>query len=231
MAYLTAAEVVTEGIPIGFSWPSALTEDQKTAIVADAQERIEQVTNEKWEETSSISHLVSGDGTDLLELKRVTSWPLVSITQIQHRSTYANSDDFDANGTIVDADDYSISPSKRSILRVKPTTIRGGLSGLGPIWLQGHKNYKVTGTFGHVTTPEGIKRATARMAMEIAEPGVTDQLTGVVSETHPDGYKYVTAAGIKTGIGGVVPLLTGIYAVDMLLKDYARKMPIMVVPR
>lgn len=231
MSYVTFSDVTTEGIPIGFTWPSGLSEAQQTAIIADAQERIEQVTNEKWEETGSIAFIVSGDGTNVLEMKRVTSWPIVTITKIEHRSVYAYADDFTANGTEVDQDDYSISPSKRTLIRVKPTTIRGGLSGLGPIWLQGHKNYKVTGTFGHANTPENIKRATARLAMEMAIPGITDQFNNVVSETHPDGYKYMTAAGIKSGIGSVVPNLTGIYAVDVLLKDYARKMPIMAVPK
>lgn len=228
MSYIVAADV--EAPNDEFTWPSGITEGEKTALIVTAQERIEQVTHEKWEETGPISHLLSGDGTPTLELRHVTSWPIVSITQIEHRNEYAYADNFATVGSIVDQDDYSISDSKRVIIRVSPTTIRGGFSGLGPIWLQGHKNYKLTGTFGHVNTPEGIKRACILLTREYAVPGSTVKYDNVVSETFADGYKYMTAAGIKSGIGQVVPNLTGIRAVDIILKDFVRRVPSMMVP-
>ena len=228
MAYVTAAEVEAPGSE--WTWPTAISSAEKTALIANAQERIEQVTYEKWDTSGSIAHIVSGDGSDLLELRKSTTWSIVTITEIVFRSIYQNSDNFTADGTTVPANDYSISDSKRSLLRVKPTTVRGGLSGMGPIWLEGHKNYRVTGTFGHVTTPEGIKRATIMLVREMASPGSTSKYTDTVSETFPDGYKYVTAAGLKSGIGGVVPILTGVRAADVFLKDFVRKFPIMAVP-
>ena len=228
MAYITDTDVAAPGSE--WTWPSGISSAEKTSLIAAAQERINQVTNYRWDTSGSIGIIVSGDGSNLLEIRKVITWPIASVTKVEFRNEYDSTDNFTASGEEIDADEYAISDSKMALVRIAPTTIRGGLDALGAIWISGYRNYKITGTFGVANTPYGIKRAAVMLVREAARPGSTARYTNVVSETFPDGYKYTTAEAVKSAIGTIVPTLTGVRAADIYLKDFVRGVPFMAVP-
>lgn len=226
MAYITATEVTGNGGE--FTWPSGWDSDaKKNAEIARAQERIDQVTRDHWEPSTRTLYL-SGDATNTLITRKVLRWPIISVTNVYHRSVYAASDNFEAAGELIDEDDYMISDSRRALIRVAPTTVRGGADGVQPIWLAGYHNYRVVGSFGRATTPEGIKLACILLTRELVKPGSSKKYVSFISEKWPDGYEY-RRTGSDTR-GSSRPILTGYPAVDDILYPFVLKIPVMGSP-
>lgn len=214
MAYADAADVA--GISSEFSLPAGWDASEVPAVVAAVQERIDQLTRDHWE-PSSLDLVLSGDGTTILEFAHVTKWPAISISQVQYREDYDSTDTFDSDGEILDADNYCLSKSRRSLLR-SPNS-----SG---VWVSGMENYKVAGSFGRTNIPEGIKRLTVLLAREHIKPGYLVEITEPQSEWYPDGYRWIASqnrVGKRTSY-------TGYSVVDDLIEAFINKTPVMVVP-
>lgn len=214
MAYAVAADITGDGGE--FTLPTGWDASDSTAAIAVAQERIDAVTRDHWESTA-LSFLLSGDGTTMLELKSGTHWPCLSITQVQYREDFDSTDNFDADGEVVDVENYYLSKSRRSIIRSPNTT---------DLWEGGHLNYKVTGNFGRTNTPLNIKRACVLLAREHMSPGYLVEFAVPYSEWFPDGYRYIAQLPSKS----LQTPHTGHQIVDVLLESYIRKIPMMVVP-
>jgi len=213
-AYAVVADVTGDGAE--FTLPSGWVDADVTAAIAVAQERVDALTRDHWVATT-LALILSGDGGDLLELRQVTHWPCISITQIEYREDYDSSDTFTDDGEVVPADDYALSKSRRAIIRSPETS---------NVWVSGLNNYKVTGTFGRATTPRNIKRATVLLTREHMSPGYLVEFEVPYSEWFPDGYRYIGQLPNKTQQNSY----TGYPVVDALLEPFIRKTPSMLVP-
>jgi len=118
---------------------------------------------------------------------------------------------------VVSAENYYLSKSRRSIIRSPNTS---------DLWVGGHLNYKVTGTFGRTNTPENITRACVLLVREHISPGYLVEFAVPYSEWFPDGYRYIAQLPSKS----LQSPHTGHQIVDVLLEPYIRKIPMMVVP-
>lgn len=217
------------GIGGEFSWPDGWdTDDKKDAEIARAQERIDQVTRSHWESTARTLYL-DGDGTPILSTLKALRWPIISVTNVYRRDVYDADDNFEADGELIDENDYLISFSRRALRRVAPTTIRGGGDGYSPIWIRGDLNYRVKGAFGRTETPEGIKLATILLVREQVMPGASNEYASFISERWPDGYEY-RRMGSDTR-GAAIAMLTGYPAVDSILQRFVSRIPVLGVPR
>lgn len=227
MAYITDDNVE---LPVadGWAWPSGMSDSEKTDIIQNACDTIDQVTRSHWESTSKTLYL-SGDGTQYLDVYRILSWPILSITSVTFRNDYAASDNFGTVGTLIADSDYAIAPSKRSLIKIQGTTFRTGGDYLGtPFWSCGYENYKVVGAFGRTNTPLGITLAAKYLVRELVTPGSTADRATMQGEKWADGYSYVRSGGPTARNP---ERLTGIGAVDDILIHFVNWTPFMAVPR
>lgn len=229
MMVLYCEKADVEGPGGDFTIPAAWSDAEVDAEIEEASRRVDLLTRDYWSSISR-SFLLSGDNTDLLLTNSVTQLRIISITQIQYRSQYSASDNFDVDGEVVDEDTYVLTKSKRGIRRVGYSYGRGHAleSGYSRIWVGGKNNYKLTAVFGHSTVPVGIKQATAYLVRERIAPQYLSNLVPPLSERFPDGYQYT--APQHTVVEATKPGLTGFSVVDSLLWPYVNKSPKMVVP-
>lgn len=225
-AYCRLADVT--GLGSEFTQPAAWTDAEVQTAIVDASQRIDAVTRSHFGETTR-GIILGGRSTPLLRLTQVTLWPILTATQVEYREEYAATDDFAANGEVLDDDTYVISDSHRALLRIYPQTLRGGREPLPsgpPIWLRGSKNYKVTGTFGRNNVPSGVRQACALLVRERITPGTLAQLEQFEAERFPDGYSYKRRGG---GSSLAPERLTGYPAVDELLAPHVCRIPLLAV--
>ena len=226
-SYCAVSDVT--GLGSEFTLPSAWSSADVLVAIEEASRRIDMLTKDYWSSVSR-SYYLSGDGTDLLLLTEKTRLRLVSVTQIQYRTQYDATDNFDDDGEEVDEDTYVITSSRRGIRRVGYSYNRGRVleSGYSRIWVNGVENYKVTATFGHANVPDIIKRICVLMVRERIQPQYCSDLVSPLSEKFPDGYQYT--APQYTVTDSTKQGLTGIPAIDNLLWAVVNKSPKMVVP-
>ena len=224
MPYITKADVE---LPVGeFTFPTDWDDAAKDTAISRAQERIDAATRTRWGSYER-TYILSGGGGKLLSFQSVTRLPIVDITSVYYREYYSSTDDFETEGTLLDASSYRISTSRRSLLRVAPHIIRGSTSDIGstPHWVEGDDNYRVAGTFGRASVPEVIKLATIFLTREQAEPGFCTKYEQVVRERFSDGYEYTLPRAYERGKQARV--YTGIGIIDELIHPFVSVMPML----
>lgn len=225
MAYCTKADIT--GLGEEFTIPDAFTDADIDQVIADVTNVINKYTGDNFNLVSQ-ALIFDGPGKHTLHLTRKTPLRLLSITQIQYRDAYKSTDNFDADGSVLNADTYV--PYSHYVERYENDEVRNSASNVlvtnmfgetiakGAIWLKGSKNYKITGTWGHSSVPKGIKWITVMMARERITPGSTAQYAMKQSERWID-YSY------STPYPGLIPVVTGIQAVDQILPQYINRVP------
>jgi len=226
MAYIAKADIT--GLGSEFTIPAAWSDSEVDALVSTIANRIDALCKDHFEATA-LTILLSGDSHPFLDFVPVTMLRCISVTSVYYRSTYAASDDFVANGEEVDDTDWTLGFGRRGLIRIHPTTVRSGKTGLAPIWQAGTKNYRIIGSFGWTTVPDGIKRAATLWCRHIIDPGAEASPYGYTvpsGEKWPDGYEYTTPGAANRG--RAAPYYTGIPAIDDALDPYVLKIPRMV---
>ncbi len=210
--YCTLADVT--GLADEYTVPTGYSDADVNVIILEMSQWIDAVTGSHWGSTAA-TFIVDGRGSELLRLDQKTSWPIVSITQIQRRDSYANADDFDSNGEVLDSDNYRVSDSRRAVQTIEGTTARGAIAAPGT-WVRGTGNYKITGVFGQSEVPKGIVFACTLLVRERMSPGASRKFEDMQSERWPDGYSYARRQLIQSE----VEVMTGYPAVDRLLVPF-----------
>lgn len=175
--------------------------------------------------------ILNGHGTPYLDMTQRMTWPCVSVSSVYYRNTYADGDDFETNGELVDADYYAVSGSRRMLVKISGQTFRTSGSIDSCEWVRGIRNYRVRGYFGRSEIPEPIRWACVLLARELITPGSSDQYAALSSERFPDGYSYEVAASSPSSSSAGGLMLTGVAAVDNLLRrGFVNDMPLFVAP-
>ena len=210
-----------------FSIPSGWSDDDITAVIGDVTDIINRITGDNFESVSQ-SLMFDGNGRGVLFLNQLTPLRLLSVTKIQYRSIYDSTDNFDADGNELDADNYVPYPYylvriRNDELRVRGQTMvyasRSGTHRIySSIWLKGWKNYKITGTWGHTAVPEGIKWCAVLLARERIRPGSTAPYAMKQSVRYVD-------MSYAAPYPGLLPVVTGVQAVDFILPRYKNRVP------
>jgi len=225
-AYITQADIT--GLGEEFSLPAAWATADVTNLISSVSNRMDSICKDHFM-PKALTLLLSGDNHPFLDFLPTTTLRCISVTSVYYRDTYAATDDFTDNGEEVEDSDWALGFGRRGLLRIHPTTVRGGRTGLAPTWLEGTKNYRVIGSFGWATVPEGIKRAAVLWCRHIISPGDKRSAMGYTvpsSEKFADGYQYATSGAAARG--RAAPYYMGIPAIDDALDPYVLKMPRMV---
>lgn len=224
-AYCTVNDI-SDAIGGGFTVPAAWSADtnaQLTREIVRQSERIDVLTS-SWFGQASVKQEMSGDGESLLLVSDYISHPIVSITQVLFRDTYADSYDWDTDGIVVNADTYMISKSRRAVIKIKGSTVRASGGSVNPKWLRGNNNYRIEAVFGLAAIPFQIELAAILLVREMITPGHAEKWAAAYKEEDfPDGYR------IKRAISeGEVESLTSIPMVDRLLKPFIEDQPMLI---
>ena len=220
-AYISVSDLTSMGE--GFTVPASWSESEQEDAIIRATQRIDMLTRNHWGSTSLTLDL-SGDGDDLLDIRQFTQWPIVSISSILFRAAYDKDFDWAGNGDTIDEDSYVVSRSRHGILRITGDTIRRG-GGELPIWIHGHQNYRVAGTFGQNEIPEDLKLACAFLTRELITPGTLNKYEQPIMERFPDGYA-VTRRTTSGAVQGDIRQLTRFTVVNDLLIPYVTDTPL-----
>ena len=210
MAYIVKADI--QGLLGAFTIPAHFTDPLIADAIATAQATIDAFTRQRWEPVTR--YLVcSGDGTHLLSTLNITPWPLREIDVIVER--YSLGDDWDTDGEVVDPTGYTISDSRRGVLREYYK------------WSKGVKNYRVKASVGKAAPLPAIKQAAVLLVREIMEPGHLNAWQPMYSERFADGYSYVR--NMETTFKNTTAATTGHAIVDAILIPHRFSLPATVV--
>ena len=214
MGYCTSDDI--SGYGEEFNIPSAWSADNVTQVIADVTDVINRVTGDNFESVSK-AILFDGNNRSTLFLTRKTPLRLLSVTQIQFRSDYDSTDNFDDDGEIIVANSYVPYPHYVVKVQSSETTVRS--VGNDIVWRLGNKNYKLTGVWGHSLVPEGIKWCTVLLARERIRPGSTAPYAMKQSVRH-------VGTSYSLPYPGLLPVATGVPAVDMTLVKFVNRVPL-----
>jgi len=234
MAYATKAQIQTM-LGRTFTIPAHYTNDSDAVLnvaIQRAAAKIDIFTGSHWESLIRDVQL-QGDGTDVLDVMRVTSWPIRSISSIFYKDSLSVAT-FD---TEIDATTYMLSSSLRHVLRTGYDSAVSRRYGLGSsVWVKSPgNNYLMTCVFGSLATPILITEATVLLVRNEIEPGHIDSWMPLYSESFQDGYSYVRSVSAGGGGGGIAsktgrnPITTGHAFVDVLLAPHVKILPMIAV--
>jgi len=185
----------------------------------DATELIERVTGDIFRPVSLVLEI---NGTGRRNLYHVRSGVLgtnlrsLSISEILRRSNYT--DDWTTSGVIVPADYYQ---PKGHYLRLMVEDISEGK------WLWGHRNYRISGSFGCAETPRAIHEAASILAADMVSPGFW-RSQFARREDWKD-YEYEMALRSDTGLSAQA-FMTGVRPADNKIAHYMNKVPRISLP-
>jgi len=225
-----------------FTAPSGWSDGDLDIELQRSSRFIDNVTGTHFSSTDLVLTL-DGMGTQRLWTRRVTTWPIVSISEIKWRKDI--SDDFDNaddDVEIVVANDWTIGRSRRYIERIDTETGEAGLDEAyrrthyafygtysrrrsQPVWARGHRNYRVTGKFGRKTVPTPIVWACVLLTRERLSPGSIARYEEFDSERFSDGYSYTRPGRGMSAQQALQGRTTGYEVVDRLLVPFAERLP------
>lgn len=229
--YATSSDV--QGLGSEYSIPAAYLANINH-VIKRASALVDMQTRSHFGKTPMVLEL-SGDGTPVLLTSEVTTWPIVSVSEVLEREDYEDTW-ADSSVETIESKYWSISRSRQALLMLgelsSSSTSSRTLSSL-TVWTKGHKNYRVTGYFGRKTIPEIIKWATVLLAREAMSPGwiASNIESGMYqSERFADGYSYVRAVAAPSLKTTHVGSTTGSVFVDAMLVGFAGSRPGIIVP-
>lgn len=231
--YITQTDVETllGAFTIPDAWLGAGSDDpDETPLnqaILRACQQIDVLTRNRFELTTRVLEL-RGDGSRILSLLSITTWPINSISEITYRADPAY--DWETQGDLLTAADYIVSRSRHAIERVGSETsavsARMSENDWNFEWVKGYyNNYRATLVLGYTTTPHAIKKAAVMLVQEDIVPGTCLKAEQLDSESFPDGYAYKRMsrdiASQQTGNAS----LTGYESIDKLLRPYVCRLP------
>ena len=192
-----------------------------------ACQQIDALTRNHFELATRVLEL-RGDGSRIMSLLGITTWPINSISEIIYRADPAY--DWETQGDILTAADYSVSRSRHAIERVGSETsavsARMSENDWNFEWVKGYyNNYRATLVLGYTTTPYAIKKAAVMLVQEDIIPGTAAKSEQLASESFPDGYSSQRVERTVASQTGVATSLTGYASVDRLLRPYMCRLP------
>lgn len=212
MAYCTEADVTAAGAPAGATSP------QLVAAIAEATERIDRFTDERFEPTA---------------LTVVTEFGSNGVAPLSRRVISVSAVRFVGATTDLDAGSYRVRLGSTvgdidAIEMIGTGTPYNDLVAGAESWNGGYANLArpgrritVTGSFGRASVPLTIKRATAYLAAAILlEPAVGQDLSSGVRSISVEGYSVTFTDEVSDSS-------TGVREVDGLLSSF-RRHPVMV---
>lgn len=214
-AYCVVSQVLTAyegGFSPAANWTANGNLELQRAIL-DATQQIEQVTHRYFgRRTDSLE--LSGDGSQRLWLSKVTSVPALSVSQVQYRSDFVKTYDWNAQSVTLAESDYDLADDGLSLVRLASLTSNARRVDVPyGTWQPGWKNYRVTGVFGVAEVPMVVEAACILMVREKARPGYIKAHEGFLRERFQDGYEYERPGRFDA----VTPSYTGIVLIDRML--------------
>lgn len=193
-----------------FTPPAGWTDADQQQELLRASKLIDSITGQHFG-YSSMTLLLSGKGTPMLRTNAALSWRIVDITSVHERDDYS-----DSFSTQVATDDFTISVSRRALVRTD-----------GCVWKKcAIKNYRVIGHFGRKLVPKPIMWCCVLIARNNIVPGSAAEYDQLQSESFGDGYSYSR----QLPSAPALPRRTGIPQVDTILSAYISNRPLMSVP-
>lgn len=229
--YCTKADIT--GLASEFTIPAAYSDADVLEIIAEQMQVIDSLCRTHFASITR-SFILSGSGEPTLSFRSKTQLKAQSITSVQYREAFAQTDDFAVNGTLEDATSYGLLPSRTGLERLSYSSTRTSMEMryddyvIPPVWVKGNSNYKVTGVFGYAYTPRPIRTACVMLCREAMQAGyILANLEPKVSEKFADGYSYQTIQSVRQAVTKAEQL-TGFQSIDNMLLPYRNNVPILI---
>jgi len=207
-----ATKELVQGHGSEFSFPTGWSDDEINVEILRASKTIDLVTGKHFG-YSLMTLLLDGNKTATLFTSAALSWRIVNISSVKKREDYG-----DAFDETIDATDYTMGRSRKSIIRTD-----------GDVWEKGIKNYQVVGRFGMRHVPEPIKIACILLARYQIDPKSVSKFEKYISENFGDGYSYTRESSKKNAVASA-PRSTGVLVVDNILANYISSKPLFAIP-
>jgi len=202
-------------------WTDNDNREIKRAIV-NATQTIDTITSQYFGQFTEAIEL-SGRGESVLWFTPHISIPALSVSKVQYRDTYQKTYDWDASAETIDEDTYDLADDRHSIVRLGAFSAseRRTVEGIAGYWVKGHKNYRVTATWGRREVPMPIEVVCVLLTRNAIDPGWIKRHENFLRERWPDGYEYERSGRFI----GNVPTYTGIDVVDKVLYHFVDDTP------
>lgn len=207
--YCVKADIL--GLGSGFEIPSTWTDEAINQQIIECESEVNAYLDSDFSGPKTLTLIADGPGNKLMQTRRYTNLPIISITSITCRDSLEM--DWSAGtvwaSTDFYADKFYIEAAGEYVNSIRYSTRSKFVKGI--------RNYRIIGSFGYATVPSYVKLLTVLLVREKIVPGYLTKLD-ITSESWSD-YK-VAYGNTKKDMPSII---TGFPVLDAIIGSHKNK--------